>query len=283
MKRRRSYRPRRTALTQAKTENAPRVRQRSATVPPPSLNLVRTIVCGTAFSALVALKLLVPGNLSAARGTLREWLTHDADFAAAFSSVGHAVSGEGGVLDALEEAYIAVFGKKEEATEVNAAADITADAAAGTEEKENVLPESDAAPHAVWERRQLSFAYAPPLSGEITSPFGWREHPNTGREAFHYGVDIAADEGEDVRCFADGTVGVVGESVELGKYLTVHHADGIITLYGHCSGISVQSGAAVRKGEKLAQVGSTGNATGPHLHFEIHDGEDYLDPVYYLS
>ena len=116
-----------------------------------------------------------------------------------------------------------------------------------------------------------------------TSGFGWREDPSTGLETFHYGVDIAADEGTDITSFADGRVGIVGDSVELGKYLTVHHGNGIITLYAHCSSISVLSGEEVWRGCKLAEVGSTGNATGPHLHFEINDGEDYLDPAFYLS
>ena len=78
-------------------------------------------------------------------------------------------------------------------------------------------------------------------------------------------------------------MGVVAQSVELGNYLTVHHANGILTLYAHCSRITVHSGDAVRLGDKLAETGSTGNATGPHLHFEVHDGEDCLDPAYYLS
>ena len=77
-------------------------------------------------------------------------------------------------------------------------------------------------------------------------------------------------------------VGVVAESVELGKYLTVHHADGVLTLYAHCSRITASSGSEVMRGDKLAEVGQTGNATGPHLHFEVRDGEDWLDPAQYL-
>ena len=129
----------------------------------------------------------------------------------------------------------------------------------------------------------MSFSYCTPLNGEMTSPFGWREHPVTGADAFHYGVDIAAEDGTAIACFADGTVGAVGESTTLGKYLTVNHADGVSTLYAHCSLITAASGAEVSQGQKIAEVGHSGNATGPHLHFEVHDGEAYLDPAGYLA
>ncbi|MBR3561350.1 MAG: peptidoglycan DD-metalloendopeptidase family protein [Oscillospiraceae bacterium] len=241
-----------------------------------SLNAVRTVVCGVVFVTLVALKLLLPDGLAGVRRTLGTWLTRDADFVSAFSAVGRAVSGEGGALDSLEDAYVAVFGA-EEAAEVSGSVELPDIAVPAPEAEAPPYPERAAA-----EQRVLGFDYAAPLSGEVTSPFGWREHPTTGREAFHYGVDIAADEGAAVACFADGTVGAVGESVELGNYLTVHHANGVLTLYAHLSRVSVASGEAVSRGDKLGEAGHTGNATGTHLHFEIHDGEDYLNPKYYL-
>lgn len=248
-----------------------------------SPNLLRTVACGTLFVLLVALKLLLPGGLESFRGTLGEWLVRDADFVSAFSAVGHAVSGEGGVLDSLEEAYTAVFGDAP-AEEVSAGVEID-----WQPPEEDAERESESAPdmpaRASALPRKLEFSYAAPLAGPltVTSGFGWREHPASGTETFHYGVDLAAEEGEEVRCFADGTVGVVAESVELGKYLTVFHADGVSTLYAHCSQITAASGEAVKRGEKLAEAGSTGNATGPHLHFEVHDGEMYLDPACYLT
>ena len=297
-RRRRAYRAtvptsprRRTVSAAAPRPAAPRPRSHRAAataVEPISVNMLRTIVCGVLFVALVGLKLLLPGRMAAVRGTLGSWLVRDADFVSAFSAVGHAVSGEGGVLDSLEDAYVAVFGgEQQEATEVSGPAEVGTDAAAQSEDAspaEASLTETrDYPEHAVAEQRVLGFDYAAPLQGQITSPFGWREHPTSGREAFHYGVDIAADEGAAISCFADGTVGVVAESVELGKYLTVHHENGVITLYAHCSRVTVSSGAAVKMGDKLAEAGSTGNATGTHLHFEIHDGEDCLNPEYYLS
>ncbi|MBQ9647749.1 MAG: M23 family metallopeptidase, partial [Oscillospiraceae bacterium] len=248
-----------------------------------SLNLLRTVVCGAVFVLLVGLKLTLPGGMAGVRGTLGSWLVRDADFVSAFSAVGRAVSGEDGVLDSLEDAYVAVFGEEtEDATEVAGRAEVEAGEPARTDEAP-MAETRDYPEHAAVEQRVLGFDHAAPLRGVITSGFGWREHPSSGRETFHYGVDIAADEGADVACFADGTVGVVAESVELGKYLTVHHENGVLTLYAHCSRITASSGAVVKLGDKLAEAGSTGNATGPHLHFEVHDGEDYLNPAYYLS
>ena len=270
-------RARRVRAETPKPAAAPRVKSRRAEAAVPlTLNELRVIVCGVTFILLVGLKLVLPGSLAALRGTLGTWLARDADFVSAFSAVGRSVSGEGGALDALEDAYVAVFGASE-AVEVSGATELPMD------DEPPPTQTRDWPEHTVAEQRVLGFDYAAPLAGAVTSPFGWREHPDTGREAFHYGVDLAADEGTAIACFADGVVGVVGESVELGKYLTVHHANDALTLYAHCSRITVASGDTVTRGGKLAEVGSTGNATGPHLHFELHIGADCLDPQYYLS
>lgn len=227
----------------------------------------QTAVCAALFVLLTALKLLLPGHLEQARGTLGQWLVRDADFTAAFSAVGRAVAGE----DTLGEAYTAVFGGGDEDMQP-----VAATVSVFSPQKE--LPDG-----AVSEARALGFAYAAPLAeGALTSAFGWRDDPNGAGESFHWGVDLAAPEGTDILCFADGTVGVVAESVLLGKYLTVLHENGAETLYAHCSAISVSSGAQVVLGERLGAVGSTGNATGAHLHFEVHDGAAYLDPAHYL-
>lgn len=295
-RRRRAYRParRRTANTGAGTAAVPRPRSHAHTGDgaPLSLNTLRVVLCGGIFVVLIALKLAFPGKMTAVRGKLNAWLVRDADFTEAFSAVGHAVSGEDGALEALRSAYVAVFGGEDApAAEVSGSAEVAAEKTPqvpGIEENTPQTADADTLPprpypaHTDAAQHVLGFDFAPPLAGEATSGFGWREDPNTQREAFHYGVDLAADEGTEIDCFADGTVGVVAESVELGKYLTVHHANGVMTLYAHCSRITAASGAPVKRGDKLAEVGSTGNATGPHLHFEIHDGDTYLDPAYYL-
>lgn len=241
-----------------------------------SLTFLRSLVCGLLFTSLILLKLLLPENLSAFRGTLAEWLVRDADFAEAFSAVGRAAASPAHFVESLGEAYIAVFGESE-AAEVASPADLSVPDA-------SPAPTARALPdYASADCPTLSFAYASPLAGVLTSPFGWREDPNTGAEAFHTGLDLAADEGTPFTSFADGTVGVVGESVLLGKYLTVLHVDGFETLYAHCSKISVSSGESVSRGDTLGAVGATGNATGPHLHFELLLASTYLDPAPYVA
>lgn len=133
------------------------------------------------------------------------------------------------------------------------------------------------------EQAILGFDYCTPVMGTLSSDFGYREHPVEGEERFHYGLDIAAEEGSDILCFADGTVTAVGESSSYGKYLMVDHGGGFSTLYAHCSRISVSSGEQVSRGEVIAQVGQTGIATGPHLHLELHRDGVYLNPIYYVS
>lgn len=133
------------------------------------------------------------------------------------------------------------------------------------------------------EQALLGFDYCTPVMGTLTSGFGYREHPVEGEERFHYGVDIAAAAGTEIGCFADGTVTAVGESSSYGKYITVSHQGGFTTLYAHCSRTLASSGDTVKEGEAIAEVGETGIATGPHLHFELHQGSQYLNPIYYVS
>ena len=133
------------------------------------------------------------------------------------------------------------------------------------------------------EQALLGFDYCTPVMGTLTSDFGYREHPVQGEERFHYGLDIAAAAGTEISCFADGTVTAVGESSSYGKYITVSHGGGFSTLYAHCSRILAASGVSVKEGDAIAEVGETGVATGPHLHFELHQGSQYLNPIYYVS
>ncbi len=240
----------------------------------------QVIVSGILFVALIGLKLIMPDHLSTLRGTLGEWLVRDADFVSAFSAVGRAASGEQDWGDSLSEACIAVFGGEGRAQEVSGE---LIGVTVAEQDAVDLTPQRELPALAVGEQRILGFSYASPLEGTVTSPFGWREDPNGGGECFHYGMDIAGEEGASVACFADGTVGAVGDSTVLGRYVTVSHDGGFSTLYAHCSTVTVSAGQSVKKGEELAKVGATGNATGAHLHFEIHDGGSYLNPVYYVA
>ncbi|MGI6181909.1 MAG: M23 family metallopeptidase [Agathobaculum sp.] len=128
----------------------------------------------------------------------------------------------------------------------------------------------------------MEFTHALPAEGTLTSGFGSRLSPTTGQPGFHYGLDIAADEGVKIGAFAAGTVREVGQS-SYGNYLIIDHEDGFSTLYAHCSSISAKVGDAVECGDEVALVGQTGNATGPHLHLELWRNGKALDPSSYLT
>lgn len=128
----------------------------------------------------------------------------------------------------------------------------------------------------------MEFEHTMPTEGTLTSDFGSRLSPTTGQPGFHYGLDIAADEGVVIGAFADGTVREVGES-SYGNYLIIDHEDGFTTLYAHCSSISAKVGDTVKCGGEVARVGQTGNATGPHLHLELWKDGAALDPANYLT
>lgn len=128
----------------------------------------------------------------------------------------------------------------------------------------------------------MEFSHGLPTQGTRSSGFGSRLSPITGQPGFHYGIDVAADEGEEIGAFADGTVREIGES-SYGKYLIVDHEEGFSTLYAHCSSISAKVGQTFKMGEEIAKVGQTGNATGPHLHLELWKDGAALDPANYLA
>lgn len=122
-----------------------------------------------------------------------------------------------------------------------------------------------------------------PVDAALTSGFGWREHPISGGEKFHYGVDLAVGTGTTVRAFAAGTVDYIGESDIYGQYLQLDHGNGVTSFYAHCSKLCVRQGQRVAMGEKVAESGATGDVTGPHLHFEMKKDGVRLNPAYYIS
>lgn len=281
--------------------------------------LIQLVACGTMFVLLVAAKLLLPAHIAQFGEKLSGAMGQNMDVQAVFSAVGRAFAGEDDVGGAVEGVYQAVFHPDEagRALETSAAADpaLIQDGAAldtlrkyrtvpAEEQEEDPAAEDSGVPaerggvsslayvlysdqnlpeNVSLEQALLDFDYCTPICGTLTSAFGYREHPIEGEERFHYGVDLAADTGTAISCFADGTVTAVGESSSYGKYCIVTHAGGYSTLYAHCSRITASSGTAVTEGQKIAEVGETGMATGPHLHFELHRDGTYLNPIYYVT
>ena len=108
-----------------------------------------------------------------------------------------------------------------------------------------------------------------PVRGWVSSKFGFRTSPFSGRRVFHEGLDIAARYGLPVRATAKGIVVFAGEKAGYGNIVTIDHGYGYMTRYGHNSSLTVKVGDKVEKGDVIAKVGSTGRSTGPHVHYEV--------------
>ena len=122
-----------------------------------------------------------------------------------------------------------------------------------------------------------------PVKGPVSSKFGPRLSPFTGKKAFHAGVDISAPRGETVRSPAKGKVVVAAYDTKIGNYIRINHRHGVETTYGHLSKILVRYGQEVKRGDVLGQVGSTGRfSTGPHLHYQIAVNDKVVDPLQYI-
>ena len=121
-----------------------------------------------------------------------------------------------------------------------------------------------------------------PVSGEITSPYGYRVHPIWGTTIYHSGIDIGVDEGTPVHAADSGVIVWSGWMGGYGYAVVIDHGNGLSTLYGHNSELAVDEGQSVSKGQVVAYAGSTGNSTGPHVHFEVRENGDPVDPMGYL-
>ena len=131
------------------------------------------------------------------------------------------------------------------------------------------------------------FAWPLPQSFTITSPFGYRQDPFTGEMSYHGGTDIAAPQGTPILAAADGTVTVANGTDpwggSYGYHVKLDHGGGMETLYAHCLAIAVTAGQQVQQGEVIGYVGSTGNSTGKHLHFEVREKGQKINPTNYFQ
>lgn len=121
-----------------------------------------------------------------------------------------------------------------------------------------------------------------PISGPITSEFGWRTHPIFGTSRFHSGLDIGGDYGMPIYAAASGTVIYAGWISGYGNAVIIDHGGGVTTLYGHNESLTVGEGESVAQGQVIAMCGSTGNSTGPHCHFEVRENGEPVSPYGYL-
>ena len=121
-----------------------------------------------------------------------------------------------------------------------------------------------------------------PVNGVITSPYGYRTHPIFGTTIYHSGIDIGVDYGTPVQAADGGTVVEAGWVSGYGYAVVIDHGNGLSTLYGHNQELAVSAGQSVSQGQVIAYAGSTGNSTGPHVHFEVRANGDPVDPQGYV-
>jgi len=213
------------------------------------------------------------------------------------------------VLNQLQKAHDEVEAKKNEVqalqneleysksvtqTQKTEIEDKKAEIAASNEETEKMLDELKAEADAMTAKLKSEasssatsiytggeFDWPTPSTSYITSPFGYRIHPISGTRKFHTGIDIGASYGSSIVAANSGTVILAGWNGGYGKCVVVDHGGGYSTLYAHASAILVNHGETVARGQEIAQVGSTGNSTGPHLHYEIRINGEYQNPMNY--
>jgi len=149
-------------------------------------------------------------------------------------------------------------------------------------------------PPALQEERESDFAFDPPprppaevvfglpLRGRLTSPFGMRTHPISGKRKLHEGMDIASPRGEPIVAAAGGRVTFAGRKGGYGLTVVLRHEEGLESLYAHMDAISVEVNQDVEAGAQLGVVGITGRTTGPHLHWEVRRDGEVIDPALVL-
>jgi murein DD-endopeptidase MepM/ murein hydrolase activator NlpD len=131
-------------------------------------------------------------------------------------------------------------------------------------------------------RQQVDLNNMPVRDAYISSNYGYRADPMTGRTAFHAGIDFAGTEGSDVFSVADGVVTFAGKRTGYGNVVEVNHGDGLVTRYAHARAVAVKVGDMVSKDQLVAYMGSTGRSTGTHLHYEVLRNGKQIDPTSFI-
>ena len=266
---------------------------------------VKGMICILLIICVFALRFAKDGALFTVRETLASILRTGVDYKETVEVLGQAVSGS------QDEATVAAFGKKVLGLD-HASVNVNTLPEAEKNVYEDLSPQEgnytsagvssglfDGKDSGFWwasgggdltypvdtsdKPPVLAFKYTSPVKGKVTSPFGNRIHPISGVPGFHQGVDVGAAQGTQVSAFADGVVSKVEKTNIYGNCVTIKHANGAVTFYGHLKRASVKTGQTVKKGQKIGEVGNTGYSTGPHLHFQLtidghlYNPEDYVE------
>ncbi len=130
--------------------------------------------------------------------------------------------------------------------------------------------------------KEVHPAGRPVVKGWISSYYGYRNSPFDGGREFHKGIDIAGKEGTDIIAVAGGVVTWSDRRWGYGNLIEINHGNGYVTRYGHCSELIAKEGEAVKKGQLVAKMGSTGRSTGPHVHFEVLKNGRQVNPLDFI-
>jgi len=137
--------------------------------------------------------------------------------------------------------------------------------------------------HLRFQERTFQLAGPVVLHGQMSSRFGWRQSPSTGKTRMHRGVDYSGRRGEPILALADGVVSFSGSVHAYGNMVELSHADGLTTRYAHNESNTVTVGQRVEQGQIIARLGSTGRSTGPHVHLEVHLNGEVVDPMLFIQ
>ncbi len=121
------------------------------------------------------------------------------------------------------------------------------------------------------------------VESHVSSGYGYRTHPISGRRSFHDGVDIVGTPGTRVMATLEGVVEEAGRKARLGNFVRIRHDDGLISIYGHLARVNVKKDEIVRQGQTIGTLGSTGHSTGPHLHYALKKNDKSLNPMAQLA
>jgi len=131
-------------------------------------------------------------------------------------------------------------------------------------------------------KQEVLLSGAPVKNARVTSHYGYRKDPFTGKAEFHSGMDFDADQGTKVTTVAAGVVNWAGRHAEYGNMVEINHGSGLVTRYAHNKSNLVKAGDVVKKGQLIALAGSTGRSTAPHVHFEVYKNGRVVDPATYI-
>ena len=252
---------------------------------------IKSLVCVCLFSGCVILKQQTAESSVAVWNMVSESVTGGVNYQNAMEGIGAAIREKESVFPVFQEMIEEMFflSDAKETTEtvvpvVNAAdlsIELLSFEMSDAELQDDTTDEIFLLPGAT-ANTSISFPHTTPLYGVVTSPFGYRVHPILQTKSFHTGLDIAGAMGDRIGAFADGTVSDVGVNQVYGNYVLVSHQDGYSSFYGHASKILVREGEQVSIGQSIAEVGTTGLSTGPHLHFEVRKNKTRLDPALFI-